>query len=154
MIHKELRNIWIHAETLIGPVPSSNVVITTPTIDWSKVNTRFLSNLPTPKLMPKYGCSIDPSFYEPYEAMETDQFYGDSRLVQCPPKHQQEFPFGSVFGVETSAGVIAANTIRAHGHVWCDIKENWIIDAQFQPVQQEDRRVKDTGGHRRQKRRR
>ena len=150
MIQKDLRTMWTHAEELIGPVSSSDVILTTPTVDWSKVNTRFLSNLPTPKLVPKHGCSVDPSFYESYEAMVTDKFYGDSRLVQCPPKHQQEFPFGSEYGVETSAGVIAAKNIRAHGHVWCDTKQNWIVDAQFQPVKQEDRRDKkrDSGGQR------
>ena len=35
-----------------------------PIIDWSKVNKRFIANIPEPTLCPIHSCSPDPAFYE------------------------------------------------------------------------------------------
>ena len=153
MISKELWSVYQNWEEIVTPRRAKRVPDVSPSVphvDWSKVNRRMLINIPTPKPMPKHGCSPDASFYQPYEAMQKDDFYNTERLVTCPPKHSQENPFGFEFGVETSAGVILARDIRVAGHVWSDYRENWIIDAQFQPVQQCDKRVnrRDSGGQR------
>ena len=116
----------------------------------------MLSNIPTPIIpMPKHGCSPDANFYEPFELMEKDEFYNTERMVTCPSKHHQECPFGSEFGIETSAGVILAKDIKVAGHVWSDAREKWIIHAEFQSGTQEDKRVKnrDVRGQQRYQRR-
>ena len=146
MISRELWSVYQNWEEIVTPKRAKRVPevsVNVPHVDWSKVNRKMLNNIPTPVPMPKHGCSQEPSFYEPYEVLQKHEFYNTEHMVTCPSKHCQELPFGSEFGVETSAGVILAKDIKIAGHVWSDAKEKWIIHAEFQPGIQEDRRVKN-----------
>ena len=149
MIHKELRTIWQNCHEIVVPFTRSRTVATVPVVNWTNVNQRFLANVPTPKQFPKHGCSNDPSLYQSYEGIQEDKFEGTSRVVSCPPKHQQEYPFGSEWGIETSAGVLSVQGIQVHGHTWCPVKEKWLPFAKFQPVEDSPKVNRTRRGHRR-----
>ena len=75
IVPEEFRKLWdTHDEEeevkIIVPDPY-------PTIDWSKVNKRFVSNIPEPKAFPVQGCSQDPQFYEWSHKIETVHRCGD-----------------------------------------------------------------------------
>ena len=65
-VDPELRTLWINAASIISPITSTEMSanLSYPTVDWSTVNKRFISNIPTPSLQPIFGCSEDPKFYE------------------------------------------------------------------------------------------
>ena len=52
-------SLWVDSEEVKVFVPDPY-----PTLDWSKINKRFISNIPSPSTFPKHGCSLDPAFYE------------------------------------------------------------------------------------------
>ena len=149
LIHKELRTIWQYSSDIIVPVSRHRTTATVPVVNWSNVNQRFLANVPTPKMFPKHGCSEDPSFYQSYEGIQEDKFNGTSNVVSCPPKHQQEYPFGSAWGIETSAGVLDVEGVQVHGHTWCPDKEKWLPFARFQPVEDSSKDSRTRKGQRR-----
>ena len=116
-----------------APVPVPRPAV--PLVDWSKVNTRSLGNLPTPKMYPKLGCSDDPNLY-------ADRSYdrGAHGIIKAKPLHAEPFPFGGEFGLMTDVGVISTkkgdqmddpyNHI-IHGHVWSRELCCWVIHARF-----------------------
>ena len=62
IVPDELRMLWDTLDEeedvkIIVPDPY-------PIIDWSKVNKRFIANIPEPTLCPIHSCSPDPAFYE------------------------------------------------------------------------------------------
>ena len=65
-VHPELISLWNNVDDLFAPkvhVPrdsASNI----PVVDWHKVNSRFIANVPAPSPQPLHGCSEDPEFYE------------------------------------------------------------------------------------------
>ena len=88
--------VWQNADNLVAPresaaKPNQEVVSPYPIIDMSKVNKRFLSNLPEPERFPVLGCSPDPKFYEPRYEVQYD--------AQLPPRqlksmYEEKIPFG------------------------------------------------------------
>ena len=80
-------------------------------VNWSKVNTRAFSNLPTPQDIPLYGCSQYPITYQGW--------------------HEKRTPFGSIPGFKTSLGIITVDSIREPIHGFVYIKElgGWVIHA-------------------------
>ena len=104
-----------------------------PVLDWSKVNERFIKNIPRPDKFPKHGCSIDPEFYQ-----FTSRFItGTSDNIK--PKFQTElYPFGSEFGYSTSEGIISVTSMVHHGYIW-DASGGWILYAQKPKVEVEEK---------------
>ena len=129
MIHSELFQIWRNVFDIVQP-PVSNIKdnsnIHYPTVDWSSVNKRFLSNIPVPTPQPCHGCSEDPAFYETvYE--RTD--YGHRQNMGS--KFSKPNPFGVVSGYITDAGVIAVPNEVFHGHVYQD-GVGFVLHAEFE----------------------
>ena len=66
LVHPELISVWNNVDDLFAlyvsvpltPDPSI------PIVDWSKVNSRFIANIPIPTPQPMHGCSSDPDFYQ------------------------------------------------------------------------------------------
>ena len=119
--------IWTNATTILSPVqrstPSSSVNY--PTVDWSTVNQRFLSNIPAPVKIPIHGCFENAEGYETiYE--RTD--YGAP--MNMGSKFTQEFPFGSALGFLTDAGPINVPEYVFHGYKY-EASHGWILHAQF-----------------------
>ena len=89
------------------PVHNVEVVSPYPIIDMSKVNKRFLSNLPEPERFPVLGCSPDPKFYEPRYEIQYD-----AQLPPCQLKsmYEEKYPFGCAFGFDTNLGIISRSS--------------------------------------------
>ena len=133
-----------------APVPVPEVVY--PSIDWSQVNTRNLTNLPVPDTHAVHGCSQDPSHYE------KKQVQGYNRMEWRPSQFEQSYPFGHLPGFLTDMGVIAFSPEVIHGHVW-DVREHkWVLHASVERVEdrqqwkQEERHKRWRPGERQQKR--
>ena len=69
IVPKEFVTLWreMSVEPVISETPSPY-----PEVDRSCLNSRFITNIPSPSKIPKHGCSQDPDFYEfkklgPYE---------------------------------------------------------------------------------------
>ena len=136
-VHPELRILFQHCEELFSPSPAAPVPVSrppVPLVDWSRVNSRSLGNLPQPKMFPKLGCSNDPVFYEPV--------IDNNPIVRIthPAPHKKPFPFGGEFGLMTDVGVISTNkgdqmedpyNHIIHGHVWSRDQCCWVIHARF-----------------------
>ena len=125
IIPEALRSMWESAESLWVESEEVKVVVPDPypTIDWSKVNKRSISNIPSPSMIAKHGCSLDPAFYE-----YTSRFI-TGNADNTKPKHQTEkFPFGSEWGYITSEGIISVSSIVHHGYLWND--GAWTLHAQ------------------------
>ena len=103
-----------------------------PTIDWSKVNKRFVSNIPEPKAFPVQGCSQDPQFYEWSHKKETVHRCGDVFTYKqdvAPGFENGSFPFGYEYGYKTNAGIISVTSTVHHGYTW-NGEEGWLLHAQ------------------------
>ena len=109
-----------------------------PTLDWSKVNKRFIQNVPMPTLLPVHSCSADPTFYEWSERkgngntilkvpsnFERRSYY----LKQGLPNAAGGYVFGGIYGYETSEGNISVSNITHHGYIWDN--GSWILHAQL-----------------------
>ena len=103
------------------------VVSPYPIIDMSKVNKRFLSNLPEAERFPVLGCSPDPKFYEPRYEVQYD--------AQLPPRqlksmYEEKYPFGCGFGFDTNLGIIGSSSLEGavHGYIWTGYR--WVLHAQ------------------------
>ena len=104
--------MWQYAGDLVATrenVAKSIVEVVSPypIIDMSKVNKRFLSNLPEPERFPVLGCSPDPKFYEPRYEIQYD--------AQLPPRqlksmYEEKYPFGCAFGFDTNLGIISRSS--------------------------------------------
>ena len=128
MVHPELISVWRNVGDLFDPrisVPSSPD-LSIPIVDWSRVNQRFISNIPTPSPQPKHGVSNHPPFYK--ETKYVSQADCKEGLF-----HLSKAPFGSELGYLTSAGVIShsSNTNSIHGYVWSDSFQKFILHAKF-----------------------
>ena len=111
-------SLWVESEVVRETIPDPY-----PTLDWSKVNKRFISNIPSPSKIPKHGCSLDPAFYQ-----YTSRFITGT-ADNIKPKHQTEsFPFGSEWGYRTSEGVVSVSSVVHHGYIW-DESGCWILHA-------------------------
>ena len=127
--------MWQNADDLVSPKenfakPIVEVASPYPIIDMSKVNKRFLSNLPEPERFPVLGCSPDPKFYEgkwekPYSGLGSSQ----APLV-LRSKHDAKFPFGCEFGFLTNLGIVSWSSREGavHGYIWTGY--SWVLHAQ------------------------
>ena len=125
IVPEMLRSVWESAESLWveSEVVRETIPDPYPTLDWSKVNKRFISNIPSPSKIPKHGCSLDPAFYQ-----YTSRFITGT-ADNIKPKHQTEsFPFGSEWGYRTSEGVVSVSSVVHHGYIW-DESGCWILHA-------------------------
>ena len=118
-VHPELRMIWTHANALVSPESKQTPPSPIPTVDWSKVNRRFLNNIPSPIPIPVQSCSQDAEFYQP-------QFtpYG----TKLPSAYSKTNPFGTIDGYRTTCGVISVPVGQTfHGYTWQD--GCWLLEA-------------------------
>ena len=133
IIPEVLRSMWESAESLW--VESEEVRVTVPdpypTLDWSKVNKRFISNIPSPTMIPKHGCSIDPAFYE-----YTSRFITGNAENTKPKFQTERYPFGSEYGYRTNLGIISVSSTVHHGYVWNE--DCWTLHAQLPNDQGKD----------------
>ena len=98
--------MWQNVDDLISPTetasvskPIVEVMSPYPIIDMSKVNKRFMSNLPEPEPFPVLCCSQDPNFYEPkYEAQNV--------VSTVLSNHNEKKTFGIAFGFETNLEMV------------------------------------------------
>ena len=137
------RSLWesVIAEEVIVTVPEPY-----PTLDWSKVNKRFISNIPPPTLLPVHSCSPDPEFYEwkekkhPGNEIEKipSQFERiDYYLKKGWSNAAQGNVFGGKWGYETSQGNIAVSNISHHGYIWDN--GSWILHDQLPKNKEENK---------------
>ena len=125
-----LFSMWQNADDLVSPresvvKPTVEVVSPYPIIDMTKVNKRFLSNLPSPERFPVLGCSPDPKFYEP--RYEDD---GSRRQLISSSYEKEKYPFGCAFGFMTNLGIIdwSSREGAVHGYIWTGY--SWVLHAQ------------------------
>ena len=123
-VPKLFRSIWQNCDKIFCqapvPGPAKASPVRTPTIEWSKVNQRAISNLPIPQGYPVLGCSQDPKFYESKEWCSSN------------------YPFGSKKGFLTNLGVVdvpGANDV-VHGYVY-DNYWGWILHAGYAEQREE-----------------
>ena len=133
-----LFSMWQNVDNLMAPresvaKPIVEVVSPYPIIDISKVNKRFLSNLPTPERFPILGCSPDPKFYEPR-----------STHWGSVSRYEEKYPFGCAFGFMTNHGIIdwSSREGAVHGYIWTGY--SWVLHAQ-RPQDRENDKQKVAG---------
>ena len=119
-------DLMVPRESVTKPMPNVEVASPYPIIDMSKVNKRFLSNLPEPERFPVLGCSPDPKFYEPRYEVQYD--------AQLPPRqlksmYEEKYPFGCGFGFD-NLGIIGSSSLEGavHGYIWTGYR--WVLHAQ------------------------
>ena len=126
----ELRTMWSNADTIFSPPLQKSSSTTNPsdcfpTVDWTSVNKRFLSNVPAPVSLPIHGCFQNPEDYEnQYERSDYGTYENKGS------KFTNEFPFGSILGFHTDAGPIQVPDQVIHGHVY-DERQGWILHASY-----------------------
>ena len=126
--------MWQNVDDLVPPEetiakPIVEVASPYPIIDMSKVNKRFLSNLPEPELFPVLGCSPDPQFYEgKYETLNPGNSIESRRVLTS--KHDEKYPFGCQFGFLTNLGIVSWSSREGavHGYIWSGY--SWVLHAQ------------------------
>ena len=127
-----LRSLWESAEML--RVDSEEVKVSVkepyPSLDWSKVNSRFINNIPKPTNFPIHGCSFDPAIYEWRDTVTTTHQCGEvfTNKRKTNPRFEFYAPFGTEWGYRTSAGIISVSNITHHGYIWND--GDWILHAE------------------------
>ena len=133
IVPEVLRSMWETAESLW--IESEEVRVTIPdpypTLDWSKVNKRFISNIPSPTMIPKHGCAVDPAFYE-----YTSRFITGNAENTKPKFQTERYPFGSEYGYRTNLGIISVSSTVHHGYVWNE--DCWTLHAQLPNDQGKD----------------
>ena len=129
-VPRMFRSVWKYYDTILTPAPAPKPRIINPTIDWSKVNRRFLDNLPKEGKHPVHGCSEDPEFYK-------------ESLMRLPcgreemlSKHSYEpYPFGSDYGYMTQYGVISRKNsvgdlnVPVNGYI--NTGGHWVLHAEY-----------------------
>ena len=132
-VPRVFRQLWRNCHTIFNPAPVNpkrSVKILSPTVDWTKVNGRFLSNLPKPELFPVLGCSEDPKFYQ-----ESYYQYDNRPTMTKPAKHDSPYPFGKRYGHMTQFGVVSLSSsvgdlsVPYQGYIY-DQDLGWVIHAE------------------------
>ena len=149
-VSKQFRTIWENAGAIFADKPvNAKVPMNEFTIDWTKVNSHFLRNIPSSKQVPVLGCSPDPMFYtDTVHVLEKGTRYEKTEVVKCS-FNMDKFPHGYSWGFSTNKGIISAAGVQVHGHIW-DEMTGWTLCA----TQVTAGQVRDTGGQRRYKGRR
>ena len=124
-VHTELLSIWKNCEEIIPRSTRSEVEPSIfPTVDWSKVNSRMIKNIPDPWSFPIHGVSNDPEFYK-YDEKKAKNGYTPS-LFHFPA------PFGCTMGHLTDCGVIPPTCDQVlHGYAWSEDARQFVLHAQF-----------------------
>ena len=129
IVPEEFRSLWDSADTEDEVENVNNTVSDPyPVLDWTKVNSRFLSNIPKPVKFPIQGCSLDPAIYEWTHMFHYPEVWGGTKENVKPKFVTSSFPFGSEWGYTTSAGIISVSNVIHHGYVWDN--GNWTLHAQ------------------------
>ena len=141
MVPRVFQTMWRYCEELLTPptpaVKSDHVI--RPTVNWDKVNGRFLNNLPKPEAFPVMGCSPDPTFYQ-----EQVEVMPSGNHLKRPSKFDSSlFPFGQGMGYMTQFGPVSISSsvgdlsIPMQGYIydqylgWCIYADNpWKKDKQ------------------------
>ena len=134
LIHPELLSVWDNVGDLFGsksfaPVTKTNV----PVVDWNKVNSRHIANVPAPTPQPVHGCSSDPAFYQDRCSRKCQPSGHVTWEVRKSHHADSKTPFGIKYGFLTDAGVITAdsNLQIVHGYVWSPSCQQYILHAKF-----------------------
>ena len=155
----ELRAIWRNVKRIFAPFPKP----TSPgpnqpsyTLDWSNVNSRFVNNLPKPRMFPKLGCSQDPSFYdEDKKEVETGKwrtkystYHKENRRypILVPNHYNCEVKYGEEAGYMTHLGVIPWREEVYHGHIYDKKQDAWILHAKRMEEDKEKHKSKQKRG--------
>ena len=142
IVPSDFRMLWDSAETEDEKVEDVNkpVLDPYPVLDWSKVNSRFLNNIPKPGRYPIQGCSLDPAIYEWTHKFHYPEVWGGTKENIKPKFETSVAPFGEEWGYRTIAGIISVSNVIHHGYVWDN--GNWILHAQ-QPREEMKKTSKD-----------
>ena len=116
-----------------------------PILDWSKVNSRFLNNIPKPNQFPRHGCSPDPTIYEWTEKITKTSQCGEvfTSKQKVHPKFEDNYPFGHEWGYRTTAGIISVSNVTHHGYIWDE--GNWVLHAQPPRIQEDGKKTSEDG---------
>ena len=157
-VFHEFQQMWRHS--IVGDLfiqnpdsahidPSSNPApeIKYKTVDFSKLNSRNLVNIPKPERHPIQGCSEDPRFYSESVILSHD-YYGRPHTLDS--SHQKSMPFGSLYGYRTNEGIVPVPTTPVFGYVWSDqdgtsMSANWVLHAVHPPEERPVTRAPSAG---------
>ena len=135
MVHPELISVWKNVGDLFDPrilapnTPDPSI----PIVDWNKVNSRQISNVPAPTPQPVLGCSIDPEFYKDRCSRKCQPSGHVTWEVRKSYHADSKTPFGVKYGFLTDAGVIKAESNQqiVHGYIWSPSCGQYILHAKF-----------------------
>ena len=136
------RTLWDNGNVLEpDEKPVTRVELPRVSVDWTRVNRRFLSNIPTPIKYPVHGCSSDPEFYN---TIEERKYFGlnsfQSTFHKCKFEKEQ-YPFGYAYGIYTDIGVIDVSDVIVHGHKWSPDEERWLLHAEMETGTERDKEM-------------
>ena len=138
IVPDELRMLW----NTVAKEEEVKIIVPEPypIIDWSKVNKRFISNIPEPTLVPIHSCSSDPEFYAWKERkhpgnriekipsrFDRYQYYQSTNPKCIAAQTTSPHVFGALWGYETSEGIVSVSSLVHHGYTW---KGQWILHAE------------------------
>ena len=135
LLHPELLSLWDNVDDLFAPKVSvpRNQASNVPIVDWHKVNSRFIANIPAPTPQPLHGCSEDPEFYEHKTGRRCQPSGAVTWEVIWSKFKTSKTPFGTKPGFLTDAGVITpdSNHQLVHGYIWSPSCQQYILHASF-----------------------
>ena len=147
IVHGEFRTLWDSAENEnnVKDVDKALPPDPYPILDWSKVNSRFLNNIPKPNQFPRHGCSPDPTIYEWTEKITKTSQCGEvfTSKQKVHPKFEDNYPFGHEWGYRTTAGIISVSNVTHHGYIWDE--GNWVLHAQPPRIQEDGKKTSEDG---------
>ena len=122
-----LRVIWQNCDKIFATkdTRSTAEMSSIPNVDWSKVNSRMIKNVPDPVPCTIYGVSDDPEFYKDDPKLKRTPY-----TITCQFHKSQ--PFGTRLGHKTTCGVIPPGCDQIiHGYTWSQENYGFVIKAQF-----------------------
>ena len=115
LIHPHLRTMWSNSNAIVSQSPPTPVSTSTPRypiIDWSKVNEKFIKNIPRPQRFPLHGC------LNIHDVENEDYSCGIA-------------PHGYGIGYLTNLGIIAPLNDNQIVHGYMSTDAGWILHAQY-----------------------
>ena len=145
LLHPELFSIWYYSSQLMSDVSKKPAPLPPyPEVDWTSVNKRFLTNVPSPVQYPIHGCSKDEDFYVTKYARSE---YGG--MDNKGSSFTKDAPFGSLPGYWTNMGVINVPSGNVfHGYTWLE-NQGWVLHATMPTGQLKKRRIETRRGRKR-----
>ena len=105
-------------------------------VDFTKMNSHFIRNIPEPVFFPVLGCSQDPMFYCKEGMLSTNNPERNYYNKSCENRNYR-YPHGGIYGYETDVGIVPVPAEPIHGHVWKNGHEirnrndgKWIVHAE------------------------